>query len=204
MNIGNLYVVAAPSGAGKTSLVKCLIETTPGVIISISYTTRSPRPGEKDGVHYYFISNTTFELMRTDGVFLEHAEVFGNRYGTSYANILMQLDSGLDVILEIDWQGARQVREIIPDSKTIFILPPSREALQQRLANRDQDGIGIIEERMAIASSELSHYKEFDYLVVNDQFSAALVALRAIIIANRQRRETQVRRQHNLLQALLS
>jgi guanylate kinase len=204
MNIGNLYVVAAPSGAGKTSLVKCLVETTPGVIISISYTTRSPRSGEKDGVHYRFISNTTFELMRTDGVFLEHAEVFGNCYGTSYANILMQLDNGLDVILEIDWQGARQVREIIPDSKTIFILPPSREALQQRLANRNQDCIEIIEERMAKALSELSHYKEFDYLVVNDQFSAALEALRAIIIANRQRRETQVRRQHDLLQALLS
>jgi guanylate kinase len=204
MNTGNLYVVAAPSGAGKTSLVKCLVETTPGVTISISYTTRSPRLGEKDGVHYRFISNTAFESMRVNGVFLEHAEVFGNCYGTSYSNILMQLDSDLDVILEIDWQGARQVREIIPDSKTIFILPPSLEELRQRLSKRDQDGIETIEERMATASSELSHYKEFDYLVVNEQFSSALEALRAIIIANRQRRKTQERRQHSLLHVLLS
>jgi guanylate kinase len=204
MNTGTLYIVAAPSGAGKTSLVKSLVETTPGVVVSVSHTTRPPRPGEQDGAHYHFVSPATFDAMLAKDAFLEHAQVFGNRYGTSRAAVSARLEAGLDVILEIDWQGARQVRALEPDSTTIFVLPPSREALRQRLANRGQDSPEIIEQRMAAALDELSHYAEFDYLVVNDEFSAALEALRAIVIANRQRRETQLTRQRELLTALLS
>lgn len=204
MSTGTLYIVAAPSGAGKTSLVKSLVETTPEVVVSVSHTTRPPRPGERDGVHYHFVSSATFEAMQAEGAFLEHAQVFGNRYGTSRAVVLAQLAAGLDVILEIDWQGARQVRALLPNSTTIFILPPSREALRQRLAGRGQDSPETIERRMAAALSELSHYAEFDYLVINDRFSAALEALRAIVIANRQRREAQLERQRGLLGTLLS
>lgn len=203
MSTGTLYIVAAPSGAGKTSLVKSLVETTPEVVVSVSHTTRPPRPGEQDGVHYHFVSSATFEAMQAEGAFLEHAQVFGNRYGTSRAAVLAQLAAGLDVILEIDWQGARQVRALLPNSTTIFILPPSREALRQRLAGRGQDSPETIERRMAAALSELSHYAEFDYLVINDRFSAALEALRAIVIANRQRREAQLERQRGLLGTLL-
>ena len=204
MSTGTLYIVAAPSGAGKTSLVKSLVETTPEVVVSVSHTTRPPRPGERDGVHYHFVSSATFEAMQAEAAFLEHAQVFGNRYGTSRAVVLAQLAAGLDVILEIDWQGARQVRALLPSSTTIFILPPSREALRQRLAGRGQDSPETIERRMAAALSELSHYAEFDYLVINDRFSAALEALRAIVIANRQRREAQLERQRGLLGTLLS
>lgn len=204
MNSGSLYIVAAPSGAGKTTLVKCLVETTPGVVVSISHTTRPPRPGEQSGIHYHFVPVTTFKAMRAAGLFLENAEVFGNCYGTSYATLSAQLESGLDVVLEIDWQGARQVRDLIPESITVFILPPSRHALWQRLASRGQDSVEVIEHRMTAALSELSHYEEFDYLIVNDQFPAALEALRAIVIANRQRRKIQMERQRGLLQTLLS
>ena len=204
MNTGILYIVAAPSGAGKTSLVKSLVETTPDVVVSVSHTTRPPRPGEQNGAHYHFVSLDAFDAMLADGAFLEYAQVFGNRYGTSRAAVSAQLEAGLDVILEIDWQGARQVRALVPDSTTIFVLPPSREALRQRLAGRGQDSPETIERRMAAALDELSHYAEFDYLVVNDEFSAALEALRAIVIANRQRRETQLQRQRGLLRTLLS
>lgn len=204
MNTGSLYIVAAPSGAGKTSLVKSLVETTPDVVVSISHTTRPPRPGEQEGTHYHFVSAAVFEAMFADGAFLEHAEVFGNRYGTSQAAVSAQRAAGLDVILEIDWQGARQVRALMPDSKTIFIVPPSREVLRQRLIGRGQDSTEVIERRMAAALDELSHYAEFDYLVINDDFQAALEALRAIVIANRQRREIQLERQRGLLQTLLS
>ncbi|HRD66527.1 MAG TPA: guanylate kinase [Candidatus Competibacter sp.] len=204
MNTGILYIVAAPSGAGKTSLVKSLVEATPGVAVSVSHTTRPPRPGEQNGAHYHFVSLAAFDAMLADGAFLEYAQVFGNRYGTSRAAVSAQLEAGLDVILEIDWQGARQVRALVPDSTTIFVLPPSREALRQRLAGRGQDSPETIERRMAAALDELSHYAEFDYLVVNDEFSAALEALRAIVIANRQRRETQLQRQRGLLRTLLS
>ena len=204
MTAGTLYIIAAPSGAGKTSLVKSLVETTPGVAASISHTTRPPRPGECDGGHYYFITLAAFEAMIAEGAFLEHAQVFGNRYGTSRAAVLSQLQAGLDVILEIDWQGAQQVRELMPDSPSIFILPPSREALRQRLAGRGQDSPEVIERRMAASLDELSHYAEFDYLVINDDFAAALEVLRAIFIANRQRRATQLERQQELLRALLS
>ena len=204
MATGTLYIVAAPSGAGKTSLVKSLVETTPGVVVSISHTTRPPRPGEQDGVHYHFIALPTFEAMIAQGAFLEHAQVFGNRYGTSRAAVLSKLQAGLDVILEIDWQGARQVREQMPNSSSIFILPPSRDALRQRLAGRGQDSAEVIERRMAAALDELSHYVEFDYLVINDQFETALTELSAIIIAQRQRRTAQLERHLELFHILLS
>jgi len=204
MSIGTLYIVAAPSGAGKTSLVKKLVETTAGVELSISHTTRPPRPGEEQGVHYHFVTLAAFEAMIAEDAFLERAQVFGNRYGTSRAAVLEQLQAGQDVILEIDWQGARQVRTLLPDSLTIFILPPSREVLRERLAGRGQDSAEVIEQRMAAALSELSHYAEFDYLVVNDDFGTALDALRAILIANRQRRAVQLERHKELLHTLLS
>ena len=204
MTTGTLYIVAAPSGAGKTSLVKRLVDTTPGVVVSVSHTTRSPRPGERHGEHYHFTAPAVFETMIAEGAFLEHARVFDNHYGTSHAAILTQRQAGLDVILEIDWQGARQVRALAPDSLSIFILPPSREALRQRLAGRGQDSPEVIERRMAASLDELSHYAEFDYLVINDDFATALDALRAIVIANRQRRAIQLARQQELLHALLS
>ncbi len=204
MNAGTLYIVAAPSGAGKTSLVKSLVETTPDIAVSVSHTTRPPRPGERDGAHYHFVSPDTFATMIAEDAFLEQAQVFGHRYGTSRAAVSTSLRAGRDVILEIDWQGARQVRALLPDSATIFILPPSRHALRERLAGRGQDGPEIIERRMAAALDELSHHAEFDYLVVNDQFAAALDALRAIVIANRQRRAAQLERQRELLRSLLS
>lgn len=204
MNTGILYIVAAPSGAGKTSLVRRLIETTPGVAVSISHTTRPPRLSEQDGEHYYFTAPDAFEAMIVEGAFLEHAQVFGNRYGTSRAVVQAQLAAGLDVILEIDWQGARQIRELMPDSLSIFILPPSRTALRQRLAGRGQDSAEVIEQRLAAALDDLSHYTEFDYLVINDDFATALDALRAILITQRQRRTVQMERQQELLQQLLS
>lgn len=204
MTLGTLYIVAAPSGAGKTTLVKRLVETTPGVAVSISHTTRPPRPGERDGEHYHFISLVAFEAMIAENAFLEHAQVFGNHYGTNRAAVQAQLASDQDVILEIDWQGARQIRELMPDSLSIFILPPSREALRQRLAGRGQDSAEVIERRMAAALDDLSHYAEFDYLVINDDFATALNALRAILIARRQRRNVQMERQRELLQRLLS
>ena len=204
MTLGTLYIVAAPSGAGKTSLVKSLIETTSSVVVSISHTTRLPRPGERDGEHYHFVTPATFEAMIAQGEFLEYAQVFDNYYGTSRAAVQTQREAGLDVILEIDWQGARQVRERMPDSPGIFILPPSREALRERLTGRGQDPVEVIERRMAAALDELSHYAEFDYLVINDDFATALDALRAILIAHRQRRVLQIERQRELLQLLLS
>ncbi len=204
MTTGTLYIVAAPSGAGKTSLVKSLVETTPDVVASVSHTTRSPRPGEQDGVHYHFVPLAAFEAMIAAGAFLEHAQVFGNRYGTSRAAVLSQLEAGRDVILEIDWQGAQQVREQMPYCPSIFILPPSCDALRQRLAGRGQDSAEVIARRMAAALDELSHYAEFDYLVINDEFATALEALRAILIAQRQRRAAQLERHPELLRALLS
>ena len=204
VNAGTLYIIAAPSGAGKTSLVKSLVETTPEIVVSVSHTTRSPRPGEQEGTHYYFVSPEIFAGMVAEDAFLEHAQVFSHRYGTSRAAVMAQLHAGQDVILEIDWQGARQVRALVPDSTTIFILPPSRQALHERLSQRGQDNPEVIEQRMAAALNELSHYAEFDYLVINDQFATALDALRAIVIANRQRQATQQERQRELLQSLLS
>jgi guanylate kinase len=204
MIIGTPYIIAAPSGTGKTSLVKQLVETTPGVAVSVSHTTRPLRPGERDGTHYHCTTPETFAAMIAAGDFLEHAQVFGNQYGTSRAAVLARLRAGQDVILEIDWQGARQVRERLPGCLSVFILPPSREALRQRLIGRGQDSAEVIDRRMAAALDELSHYAEFDYLVINDDFATALTGLRAILIAQRQRRVAQLERQRELLLALLS
>ncbi len=182
---GTLYTVSAPSGAGKTSLVNALVESTDNLRVSVSHTTRSKRPGETDGVDYHFISEEQFTGMLEHADFLEHAQVFGNLYGTSQRWVQEQLAAGTDVILEIDWQGAQQVRHLRPDTRAIFILPPSRLTLLQRLTARGQDDPAIINDRMAKAVEEMSHYVESDFLVVNKDFDQALAELRAIITCHR-------------------
>jgi guanylate kinase len=204
MGQGTLYIISAPSGAGKTSLVKALLEQTGGITVSVSHTTRAARPGEVDGKDYHFTGIDTFRTMIEQQAFLEHAQVFDNFYGTSRASVLELMDRGLDVILEIDWQGAQQVRQQIPGAVSIFILPPSREALEQRLRGRNTDSEEVIARRMRDAISEMSHYREFDYLVFNDDFATALAELCAIILARRQRAELQIARQQSLLDALLA
>ena len=164
---GTLYIVSAPSGAGKTSLVKALTDADSNVLVSVSHTTRDMRPGEEDGVNYNFVSVDDFKALIAQDAFLEHAEVFGNFYGTSRLWLEEQLSQGIDIILEIDWQGARQVRDLMPEAVGIFILPPSRAALQQRLDNRGQDSAEIIAGRMAEAVSEMSHFDEYDYVIVD-------------------------------------
>jgi guanylate kinase len=178
---GRLFVVAAPSGAGKTSLVNALVADDPKLVISVSYTTRAPRPGEKDGIHYHFVTDAAFEHRREAGEFLEYAEVFGNWYGTHRQTTEAILETGQDVLLEIDWQGARQIKRTFPGARSIFILPPSVEALRQRLGHRAQDSAEVIERRMAEAKAELSHCAEFDFVVVNDDFATALEELRQVI-----------------------
>jgi guanylate kinase len=201
---GNLYIISAPSGAGKTSLVNALVATLPDVNVSVSHTTRAQRPGEQEGVNYHFVTAATFQAMVADGAFLESAEVFGNHYGTSQHWVKDTLKAGRDVVLEIDWQGAQQVRKLLPEALWIFILPPSRTALEQRLTQRGQDGPAVIAQRMAQAVSEMSHYVEADYLIVNDDFETALQELRAIVIAGRLRLSKQELRHEQLLAGLLS
>ncbi len=201
---GTLYIVSAPSGAGKTSLVKALLESTPGIELSVSHTTRAMRPGEEDGKHYHFVDIDTFKAMIRDRNFLEHAQVFDNFYGTSRSSTLDQVARGMDVILEIDWQGAQQVREMIPEAVGIFILPPSREALEERLRGRGQDGDEVIARRMRDAESEMSHYGEFDYLIINDDFDTALNELCAVFLARRQEAARQKLRHAELLAKLLA
>ena len=182
---GTLYIVSAPSGAGKTSLVAALVEKLPRLCISVSHTTRPRREGEVEGVNYHFTSRETFVRMVEEGRFLEHAEVFGNLYGTSADWVAQTLRSGDDVILEIDWQGATQIRKQLPDSVSIFILPPSLETLAERLRGRETDDESVIQQRLDGAQEEMSHYGEFDYLVVNDDFQRALYELEAILEARR-------------------
>ena len=201
---GTLYIVSAPSGAGKTSLVKALLDSTCNLRVSVSHTTRAMRPGEVDGVNYNFVSREQFLAMLEEDAFLEHAEVFGNLYGTSQRWVEQTLAEGCDLILEIDWQGAEQVRRLLPESRSIFILPPSREALRQRLDNRGQDSAEVIERRMQEAVSEMSHYVEYDYLVINDQFSDALEDLKAILRARRNEQQLQQQRHVQLLVDLLA
>lgn len=201
--LGTLYVISAPSGAGKSSLVKALIESMQGIDVSISHTTRAKRDGEQDGVNYHFVEKDAFISMVGQGAFLEHAQVFDNYYGTAVANIEDKLNQGEDVILEIDWQGAAQVRKHIPHSVNIFILPPSLPALEERLRGRGQDSDEIIERRMRDAKSETSHYSEYDYLVVNDQFEDALRELKSIVVARRCRYGAQSQRLTALLKELL-
>jgi guanylate kinase len=204
MNASTLYIVSAPSGAGKTSLLKALVETDDGIQVSVSHTTRPMRPGERDGVDYHFVDQEAFAAMAEAGAFLEHAQVFDNFYGTAEAAIRDQLASGLDVVLEIDWQGAQQVRERFPQAVSIFILPPTPEALRQRLNSRGQDSEEVIERRMRDAQSEMSHYAEYDYLIVNDLFDQALEELRSVVTAQRLREPLQAIKLEKRLQALLA
>lgn len=184
---GQAFIISAPSGAGKTSLVAALRERDPKLALSISCTTRPPRPGERDGVHYHFLDRETFERELAAGAFLEYAEVFGNLYGTRAADVERHLASGRDLILEIDWQGARQVRARLPGVISIFILPPSLEELERRLYRRGTDRPEVIARRLAQARADLAHWSEYDYLVVNDRFEVALDALSAILTAARHR-----------------
>jgi guanylate kinase len=200
---GTLYIISAPSGAGKTSLVKALIDSEAHIRVSVSHTTRAMRSGEVDGVNYHFASREQFHAMLDKTEFLEHAEVFGNLYGTSQKWVKQTLAEGLDLILEIDWQGAQQVRRLMPEAKSIFILPPTQEALRHRLTNRGQDSGEIIERRMREAVSEMSHYVEYDYLLINDDFAHALSDLKAIFRGNRLLQGTQQQRHSGLLSELL-
>jgi guanylate kinase len=202
-HIGSLFTIAAASGSGKTSLVKALTQSMQHVHVSISHTTRPVRAGEKDGLHYFFISKQQFLNLILVNEFLEHAEIFGHYYGTSKTWVEKTLSRGDDVILEIDWQGAQQIRKQFPESTSIFILPPSMEALKQRLMDRQQDSLDIIEQRLAAANKEISHCFEFDYLVVNEDFDYALLDLKSIIQAKRLECDLQIRRQGKLLEDLL-
>jgi guanylate kinase len=201
---GTLFIVSAPSGAGKTSLLARLLEQTPTLCLSVSHTTRPIRSGEVDGVNYHFTDRDTFLGMVEQSAFLEHAEVFGNFYGTSSAWVMDTLKKGQDVILEIDWQGAQQIRRLVPDTVSIFVLPPSLPVLAERLRGRGQDGEDVIARRLAGARDEISHYGEYDYLVVNDDFDQALGDLAAIFRAERQRTERQMTGRSDLISDLLS
>lgn len=201
---GTLYTISAPSGAGKTSLVKALIESTDNICVSVSHTTRNMRPGEKNGVNYHFIDEARFLTMVAESDFLEHAKVFTNFYGTSRSWVETNLDAGTDVILEIDWQGAAQVRDEWPETLGIFILPPSRSALKERLTGRGQDDEVTIARRMAEAKSESSHYAEADFLVINDDFDCALNDLKTILHSQRLTLDKQQQRHKDLVKDLLS
>lgn len=205
MNTGVLYVVSAPSGAGKTSLVKALVkERMTNIQLSISHTTRPPRPREQNGVDYHFVSEQIFLAEVEKSTFLEHAQVFNHYYGTSQRWVQTQLAAGTDIILEIDWQGARQVRHLQPESVGIFILPPSRNTLEQRLRKRRQDTEEVIQRRLQKAVEEMSHYVEFDYLVVNDDFTRALDDLQAIVHGQRLKQLAQAQKLQTLLTNLLN
>ena len=208
--MANLFIIAAPSGCGKTSLVKALLRNSKNLAVSVSHTTRKPRKGEIDGENYHFVSNETFQQMISNNDFLEYAEVFGNMYGTAKNNIYEKLDSDISIILEIDWQGARQVRQNMPEVISIFILPPSKNVLLERLTSRGQDDKATISERMENSEKEMSHYNEFGYLIINDQFDLALNNLKAIIddfgnnIKNNEfRLENQLLRHKYLLKELI-
>ena len=201
---GQLLIVSAPSGAGKTSLIKALMEQDQRVEVSVSHTTRPQRPCEVEGVNYFFISTETFHEMREAGAFFESAEVFGHFYGTSLTQLEARLSDGADVILEIDWQGAQQVRKLLPDSAWLFILPPSLEALKSRLQARGQDAEDTIEIRMRAARDEMSHWDEADYLIINDQFDSALEALQALVRSLRLRTGQEQTALQNLIEDLLS
>jgi len=202
--VGTLYIYAAPSGAGKSSLVSALIEKMAGIEVSVSHTTRQARPGEENGVHYHFVPVEKFDSMVKQDAFLEHARVFDNFYGTARSSIQQRLEDGVDVILEIDWQGARQVREQFPQSVSVFILPPSREALAERLKGRGQDSDEVIARRMNDARSEMSHFDEFDFLVINDDFDTARNELEAIVTCRRLRLAVQRQRYRDELTQLLA
>ena len=200
---GKLYIVAAPSGAGKSSIVNACLARDPNICLSISFTSRPPRPGERHHEHYHFVSAAEFERMVGAGDFFEHARVHGDWKGTARQSVEPQLEAGKDVLLEIDWQGAHQVRSQVPDAVSIFILPPSREALEQRMRARGQDTEAVIAQRLAAAREEMSHYAEFDYVIVNEVFETAVAEMCAIFTASRLRRGEQQRRHAALIEHLL-
>ena len=207
--LGNLFIVAAPSGAGKSSLISALlrqdaVSSSSQMCVSVSHTTRAPRPAERDGEHYHFVSRDAFEALIAQHAFFEWAEVFGNYYGTSRLAIEEHLQQGKDVFLDIDWQGARQVKQQHPDACGIFILPPSIATLRQRLEQRAQDSAEVIEKRMRQAQDEMRHYDEFDFVIINDDFDTALQQLNSIVTARGLRQVKQTQRHHALLSALLT
>lgn len=204
MTTGNLFIVTAPSGAGKTSLVRALLQADSQVQLSISHTTRPPRPGEENGRDYHFVALERFMEMLEHGDFLESAEVYGNHYGTSHSWIERTRQTGKDILLEIDWQGAAQVRRLMPDAIGIFVLPPSQEALLERLKNRGQDSAEVIERRFRAACEDMSHVGEFDYAIINDDFDTALHDLLAVIRAERLKIGRQLDRHVDLLKKLLT
>ena len=204
MKRGSLFIISAPSGAGKTSLVSALVESRPEIQVSVSHTTRPMRNGEENGVHYHFVTKEVFEAEIGEANFLEYAEVFGNYYGTSQKVVEQKLSEGVDVILEIDWQGAEQVRKLMPEAISVFIVPPSMEELRSRLTGRGSDAEDVIARRLSEAQTEMSHYLEFDYLVVNDDFNTALSELKAIFTANRLVIGKQQEAQKTLMSDLLA
>jgi len=206
MGKGTLYIVSAPSGAGKSSLISAMLETSPtyAMKVSVSHTTRTIRPGEQDGVHYHFVEKQHFETLISRREFLEYAEVFGNYYGTSRVWIEENLNKGIDVFLDIDWQGGRQIRQLMPSAKSVFILPPSKDELERRLNARGQDSEEVIAKRMAEAKSEISHYTEYDYVIVNDDFDNALIDFKAILRAERLKQDKQTDKHKSMLSALLA
>jgi len=201
---GNLFVISAPSGAGKTSLVQALLNINPQIGLSVSYTTRAPRAGEHDGRDYHFVSRDTFIAMAKQGEFLESAEVYGNFYGTSQKWISDQIAAGKDILLEIDWQGATQVRALFPGCISIFILPPSRDALAQRLNGRGKDDASVIARRLAAAREDVAHVAEFDYVIINDSLNEALRELNAVVLAAPLRGDNQLSRYQELINELQS
>ncbi|WP_317454981.1 guanylate kinase [Acinetobacter johnsonii] len=201
---GLLFVVSAASGTGKTSLVKALLDRVTNLHVSVSHTTRGQRPGELDGVHYHFTEKDSFLALVEQGGFIEYAEVFGNYYGTAQATVKEQLAKGHDVLLEIDWQGAQQVRTLFPDSKQIFILPPSQFDLRQRLSNRGTDSVEVIERRLGCAVEDMQQYVNFDYVIINDDFNKALHDLESVIIANRLVITQQASRHQKMISELIT
>ena len=201
---GTLFIVAAPSGAGKSSIVNAVLARDPNICLSISFTSRAPRPGERHAEHYHFVSAAEFENMVAAGDFFEHALVHGDWKGTARQSVEPQLAAGRDVLLEIDWQGARQVRAKVPDAISVFILPPSRAALDERMRKRGQDSEAVIRQRLDAAREEMSHYGEFDYLVVNEDFDTAVSEMCAIFTSSRLLRDRQVARHARLISALLA
>jgi guanylate kinase len=203
LNDPRLYVVAAPSGGGKTSLINALLAKDNRIQLSVSYTTRPPRPGEVDGVHYHFVDEESFQALIASNAFLEHAGVFDYHYGTNREAVGQQLAAGFDVILDIDWQGARQIRDSFPSSRSIFIVPPSLDALRQRLIGRGQDSAAVIQRRMRDAQAEISHWDEFDFLIINKKFKQALGELLSIIRSDKLRQPYDQRQNEEILAELL-
>jgi len=199
---GNLFVISAPSGAGKTTLVQSLLNINPQIDLSVSYTTRDPRPGEHDGKDYHFVSREIFSAMAQRGEFLESAEVYGNLYGTSQNWINHETSKGRDILLEIDWQGAAQVRRLFPECISLFILPPSKEALEQRLKGRGKDSGEVISRRMAAVREDVAHIAEFDYVIINENLNEALRELNAVVLSARLRCDRQLARHQALINQL--